>query len=219
VENPIMTTLRPAARTANASPAVELESRIRAAFENTVTSDDVVSLIAEAERAAVSSAAVAERSRTRALDPALSASAVAAARRRMEDAQFRRDRMSEAVRRLGERLREVKAQEEQARRREAYDAALAERDKLAKELAHVYPPIAEKLADLAARIASNDDAVERANRKLPEGAKWLANAELLARGLRSFNDGTSDVPRIAVNMRLPAFQYTAHIPYTWPRIR
>jgi hypothetical protein len=50
-------------------------------------------------------------------------------------AYFRRDRMHETVRRLGKRLREVKAQEEQSRRRAAYDAALVERDKLAAELA------------------------------------------------------------------------------------
>jgi hypothetical protein len=43
-------------------------------------------------------------------------------RREMEAAAFRRDRLQEAVRRLGERLREVKAQEEEARCWAAYDA-------------------------------------------------------------------------------------------------
>jgi hypothetical protein len=54
----------------------------------------------------------------RALDPARTAADVAAARREMEDAAFSRDRMEEAVRRLGERLREVKEHEEQVRRRD-----------------------------------------------------------------------------------------------------
>ena len=81
--------------------------------------------------------------------------------------------MHEAVRRLGARLREVKAQEEQARRRAAHNVAVAERDKLATELAEVYPAVAERLADLAARIAANDAAIERVNRKLPDGSKWI----------------------------------------------
>jgi hypothetical protein len=53
----------------------------------------------------------------------------------------------------------------------------------------------------------------------PDGAKWLANAELIARQLSSFFDGTADVPRIAKHMRLPAFQYAAFDPYTWPPAR
>jgi len=70
-----------------------------------------------------------------------------------------------------------RAQEEQAHRRFAYDA-LTERDKLAAELAEVYPPLAAKLADLAARVAANDAEIERVNRKLPGGAKWMPNAEV-----------------------------------------
>jgi hypothetical protein len=92
---------------------------------------------------------------------------------------------------------------------------LVERDKLAVELAEVHPPLAAKLADLAARIAANDAAIERVNEKLPDGRKWLANAEL-ARDLKSFFDGTGDVPRITKHMRLPAFRYAALDPYIWP---
>ena len=76
-----------------------------------------------------------------------------------------------ATAKLGERLRVVKSQEEQARRRAAYDVAAAERDKLAAELAEVYPPFAEKLADLAARIAANDAVIGRINCKLPRGRR------------------------------------------------
>jgi hypothetical protein len=83
----------------------------------------------------------------------------------MNDAAFRRDRMQEAVRRLGERLSEGRRQEDQARRRVAYAAALAERDALAAELADVYPAIAEKLADIVGRVAANDAVIERVNRK------------------------------------------------------
>jgi hypothetical protein len=105
----------------------------------------------------------------------------------MEDAAFKRDRMREAVRRLGERLVEVKRQEEEARRLAAYNAALVERDKLAAELAEIYPSLAEKLADLGARVAANDAAIERVNQRQPDGAPWLTGAELIARELNSFS--------------------------------
>ena len=84
-------------------------------------------------------------------------------------------------------------------------------------MAEVYPAVAERLADLAARIAANDAAIERVNRKLPDGSKWIDSAELIARNLRNFNDGTADIPRITKHMRLPAFQYAGLSPYTWPR--
>src|SRR5262245_35658952 len=183
-----------------------LEERIAAAFGKT-NSSDVTALIAEAEIAVVACSEAAEAARLQALNPALCAADVAAARHQMEDAAFKLDRMQEAVRRLGERLREVKTQEEQARRRTAYDAALAERDKLAAELAEVYPPLAAKLADLAARIAANDAEIERVNQKPPDGGTWMASAELVARQLESFFDGPSNIPRISQHMRLPAFQY------------
>jgi chromosome segregation ATPase len=191
-----------------------LEERIFRAFADGATSSGVADLIAEAEAAVVASGEEAEAARTSALNPTLAAADVAAARREMEDASFRRDRMQEAVRRLGERLREVKAQEEQARRQVLYDAALVERDKLAAELAEVYPP----LADLAARIAENDAAIERVDRKLPDGATWIAGAEAVARGVpANFVSGVSNVPRLTRDLRLPAFNFTTSgAAYLWP---
>jgi hypothetical protein len=103
------------------------------------------------------------------------------------------------------------------RRRAAYDAALVERDNLSKELAADYEPIAQQLADLAGRIAANDAVIERVNRKLPDGSKWIDSAELIARKLRNFNDVTADIPRITEHMRLPAFKYVGRDPYAWPR--
>lgn len=61
----------------------------------------------------------------------------------------------------------------------------------------LYPTLAARLADLAARIDANDRETERINtRARPVGAEWLAGAERIARGLKGFNDGTADVPRI-----------------------
>jgi len=193
-----------------------LEQRIAAAFGKT-SSSDVAALIAEVENAVVVRSEAAEGARLQALNPALRPADVAAARRQMEDAAFKRDRMQEAVRRLAERLREVRAQEEQARRRAAYDAALAERDRVAAELAEVYPPLAAKLADLAALVAANDSQIERVNRELPNSSKRIDSAELIARQLNNFVNGPSNIPRITWHMRLPAFKCSGHDPYVWPR--
>ena len=69
------------------------------------------------------------------------------ARRQSEDAAFRRDRLQTAVVRLRERRDELREQEEDERRRVAYDKAKTERDKLAAELADTYPAIARQLSE------------------------------------------------------------------------
>jgi hypothetical protein len=61
--------------------------------------------------------------------------------------------------------------------------------------------------------------IERINGALPDGAKWMAGAEIIARELRGFNDGTGNIPRITEQLRLPAFRYVGLDPYTWPRHR
>lgn len=102
----------------------------------------------------------------------------------------------------------MRRQEEQARRRAAYHAAL------------VYPPLDEKLADFVARIARNDAEIERVNRRRPDGAAWIAGAEMIARQVQSFNDVAAAVPpRITEHLRLPAFRYSGLDAYTWPRPR
>ena len=78
----------------------DLDERIAAAFADGVTSADVISLILEAEGAALASGKSAEHARERALDPTLTATAVVEARRQMEDSAFGRERLQMAVARL-----------------------------------------------------------------------------------------------------------------------
>jgi hypothetical protein len=140
----------------NGTTTLSLDDRIAAAFTDGQRSDEVAALIDEAEAAAASAREEAEQARARALDPALSAREVAEARRQMGDATFARDRLSAAVPRQQKRRKELLAAEEDARRWVAYEQAKAEPDRLAEELARVYPPIAEQLAELVARIDAND---------------------------------------------------------------
>jgi hypothetical protein len=140
------------------SPVSELslDERIAAAFGDGAKSEDVAALIKEAEAASLSSDETAKQVRTRALDPSLLTNEIEEARLQMDDAAFRRERLQMAVTRLRERLKQVKVEEEDQQRWLAYEKAKNERDKLAAELAKIYPAFANKLADLFQRIAAND---------------------------------------------------------------
>ena len=197
---------------------MSLDERIAAAFSDGVGSGEIATLIKQAKVAALASDDTAERARLRALDPALSGNEIADARKEMEDAAFRRERLQTAVTRLRERLEQVKAQEEDQRRQLVYDRVKAERDKLAAELAEIYPAFANKLADLLPRIAANDREVEYINgHALPSGAGRLLVAELVARNLEGFGKNFIRTPRITEELCLPTFEYSAHHPYAWPR--
>jgi hypothetical protein len=110
--------------------------------------------------------------------------------------------------------------EEDARRWAAYERVKVERDKLAAELAELYPAIEGKLAELLERIDANDRQIEHINdRALPSGARRLVVAELVARGLPSFTPKPYvDAPRITKELRLPTFAYPGER-YAWPRSR
>jgi hypothetical protein len=100
----------------------------------------------------------------------------------------------------------------------ATEEAKAERDKLAKELADIYPVFAERVAELLPCIATNDREIEYINAQaLPSGARHLLVAELLAGGPRGFVENSIDIPRITQQLRLPAFRYCSVSPYVWPR--
>jgi hypothetical protein len=203
--------------TATMIEATELDDRIAAAFRDGATSDQVGSLIEEVEAALVGASDAAKQARVHALDPAVVSADAAFARGRMEDAAFRHDRLNNAVTRLSERLRVVEAQEEDHRRRLAYDKSKAQRDKLAAELKATYPAITAQLADLMARIAANDREIEYINAyALPESEPRLLVAELVARDLPGWVENSVHAARITTELRLPAFGFDAHRPYVWP---
>jgi hypothetical protein len=197
-----------------------LDERIARAFTVSVTSGDVAGLINEVEAAVIGVGEAASRARERALDPTLSSADVTEARREMEDAAFRRDRLKTAISKLETRLANLRRQEEEQRRRAAYEKATAERDALAAELKELYPVFADRIANLMARIEANDREIERINTHAsPEGAARMRGAELVARGLGGFSSGVSDIPRITRDLRLPAFEFRTNDDYAWPRLR
>jgi hypothetical protein len=192
----------------------DLDARIAAAFADGAKSNDVASLIKDTENAVATALDMAEQARSHALDPTLSGSEVKDARKCMDDAAFRRDRLQTAVEKLRERLAQLKYQEEHARRQLAYDKAKAVRDALANELADLYPAFAQKLVELLARIVINDNEIDYINNHaLPKGADRLLVAELKARGLPWVMDSI-ETPRITHQLYLPSWQSRAD--YIWP---
>ncbi|MGE0750813.1 MAG: hypothetical protein AB7K64_09525 [Variibacter sp.] len=197
---------------------LSLDDRIADAFARPAPSSVISELVAEATEAARDAEADADAARVRALDPALTASQVADARRAMEDAAFRRERMRAAVERLRDLLRDARDREKDEKRREVYERVRTERDQLAAELSALYPRLAEQLAGLMARIVENDRMVEYVNgHELPGGAPRLLLAELVARDMKGFVHPGGDVPRMTRHLRLPTFRHSVHDPYSWPR--
>ena len=192
---------------------IDLDARIAAAFADGAKSNDVFALIKDTEHAAASASEQAEHARNRALDPTLSGSELKDARECMDDAAFKRDRLQAALGKLRDRLAQLKDQEENARRQVAYDKAEAVRDELAKELADLYPSVAQKLVELLMRIVINDGEIDYINHALPRGADRLLVAELKARGL-SWVVNNVETPRITNQLCLPPWQPRSS--YLWP---
>ena len=141
---------------ASMSVSRQNRARIATAFADGAKSNDVATLIVDTEHGMASASDRAEHARNRALDPTLSSSELTDARKCMDDAAFRRDRLQAAFGKLRERLAQLKDEEENARRQVVYDKAEAVRDELANELADLYPAFAEKLVELLARVVVND---------------------------------------------------------------
>ena len=140
---------------------MELEDRIASAFAEDAKSDDVRSVLADVEAAREEAEAEAQRARSAALDPLAQNGDGIAARAAMEDAVFRRDRMAEAARQLGQRVGALRTREADCRRRAELERVLAERNRLAEEMERMREPIIE-----VARLISRIDALDREARSL-----------------------------------------------------
>jgi hypothetical protein len=117
-------------------------------------------LLAAVEAAAKEAAAAAEEARESALDPLVEN--VIAARRAMDAAAFKRDRLMEAAKRLGFRVDELKALEKARAQRAEHEQVLAERNRLAEEMEDMAAPIA-RIAHLVSKIEACDREIGRVN--------------------------------------------------------
>jgi hypothetical protein len=211
----------PASIAAAAAVPPDLDARIEAAFgDGAATAAEVAALIREIEAVAPRLDVAAEEAFVVVGSEVRSIQERREARRLIEDIAARRRHLQTATADLRERHKELMAEVEDQRRRVAYDRVKAERNKLAAELAKVYPGIEEKLRELLPRLAASDRMVKYINgHALPSDAGPLLEAELVARRLRSFFEGGEPVPSITTDLRLPAWERNRHEPYAWPRLR
>ena len=138
----------------------ELDARIATAFGDDVKSDDVRRVLADVEAATKLAEAAAEDARARALDPLVAD--VIVARRAMDDAAFKRDRLIEAAKKLGKRVDELRALEKARAERAEHKRVSAERNRLAEEMGRMAEPMVQ-IAHLVRQIDLCDREVGRLN--------------------------------------------------------
>lgn len=195
---------------------MKIETRIQKALAADATSDAIKAAIPAVEEAATAARAEAEKTRTAALDPRLSASAAEAKRAEAERAGFQADRMEVALASLRDRLVEAEEAEALADRRARYDAAKVRGEAAAARLAAEYPEIVERLVPLLREVLEATADVIEANKERPEGADKLPIPEYAARGIEDVTSHT--FPLLVTDMYVPVFEErnAAHWPPMFP---
>ena len=197
---------------------LDLDERIANAFEAELSSEDLASLLEETIAADEEAQRSFDAAKDRALNPATRPDAVAQARKDMEDAQFRRERMGIAASKIEELVKEAQGREAAEAKSQEYKAAKAERDQLAEDL-KAYPELARKLVSLLDRLQRSDKRIAAANVG-QTGAAWLRSAEVLARSLPDtwMAHNASSNARTLVQCKIIAFEPTGPNSYghSWP---
>jgi hypothetical protein len=148
----------------------ELDPRITAAFAKDAKSDDVCCVLGDVEAAAKVAEAYAEDARARALDPLVEY--VILARRAMDDAAFKRDRLTEAAKRLAKRVEELKSLEKYRAQRAEHHRVAAERAWLAAEMDRMAEQIV-RIANLVRQIDLCDREIGRINATSTSGLGYV----------------------------------------------
>lgn len=148
---------------------MNLTNRIAEALTVDRKSDEVEPLIAEIAAAIASATTDVARHRAIALDPTSSSAAVKGARSSMDDAQFTVDRLTEAEKRISDRVNDLR-RDEAAAKRKAEEEALSARQKAARDRFNAeYPQMARRIAELATEMIAAGIEAELPNIKLGDG--------------------------------------------------
>ncbi|MND42834.1 hypothetical protein D3C87_1214830 [compost metagenome] len=200
--------------------AASLDDRIADAFAGEQTSQTIAALLQEVQQTSADAEATSKAAEQRALNPRLRPADVDAARKEMEDANFRSKRMDAAAEQLSELLHAAKSKEAAAARAAEYEAAKEERDQLVKDLA-AYEKHASAIVQLLDRLAKNTERLQRTNAG-QNADSWLYSAQKIARGAASEIGIQYDaqLPNLIDGVRLPNFrknQNSTH-GFMWPPI-
>jgi hypothetical protein len=190
-----------------------LDQRIAAALrDETLTSEALGTLYAEATSALSSAEAEATKARERATDPIEvdPDSARTAAR----DAEARAERLQAELPRLASRYHAARVHEAHAEWFPHYEAVGAEVITAAEDFAQRYDQLSEQMVELLTSAAELDKKVEWVNGRAPAGeTRRLVGVELTARKLPNFSSASG--PSIAERLKLPAFENTNEM--HWPQ--
>jgi hypothetical protein len=189
-----------------------LGERIAAALTSDIASTELMTLIADVETAFEEAAASIADERERALDP-LAILDPNEARGAIENAEFARDRLRNALLPLRQKLVDVQGAEQRAQWSLEYQAMKIKRDECAAQLASVYPRLIGELVDLLDSAATVDAEVAQVNSASPDDRR-LAPVELHARNLQSFD---RNQPSIVKELRLPAWGTSSRMVWPPPR--
>ena len=117
-----------------------------------------------------------------------------------------------ALLRLQQRLRETQEREHRAKWYADYEAIKSGATRWRRSFVKSIPSLKRGSSNLLTRMAANDAEISNLHSARSSGVKLhLLAAELVARGLESF---TRDVPSIAKELKLPAFEPGQ--PPAWP---
>lgn len=140
----------------------DLGNRIAAALAGNPASSELAKLAEDAAKALADAHAAHDGAKRSALDPKTPAYDATAARREMEDARFRQERLSNAIAELNDRLTRVIEAERAAEAAERLDAAEARQRMAADLLRDRYPVLAAEIADILAECKAADQGVRHA---------------------------------------------------------
>lgn len=198
--------------------ARSLDDRIADAFDSEMTAAALAELLREVEETSEAAKAESKAASTLALDPRLRPADVADARQKMQDADFRSNRLDVAADQLKTLLEAAQRREAAVARAAEYAAAKAERDQLVKDLA-AYETHAAAIVDLLERVSRNQSRLKKAN-AARDAEEWIFSAEMIARGAEREFGITIDtrLPDLCRAVKLPRFKRdpdSIH-GYAWP---
>jgi hypothetical protein len=187
-----------------------LDDRIADACTNEMSSEALKSLLEEVSQVDAKAKAESEAASKIAFDPAVRPAKVEEARKAMDDANFRAQRMSAATERLTERMEDARAREKAALLKKKQDDAIAERDQLVSDL-QAYDKLAAQIGELLDRLAANNSKLIEAFGLTGE----FQSAEITARGMTAelVTRPGIDNPTLIHGVRLPNFRGPG---YRWP---
>lgn len=175
----------------------DISTKIRHALENPITSDEIEAVLRAIEAAQADNRHWRAEHEAVIVDPLSDSDAVEQADRSLASTHLTERRLTEAARRLGLKLADVKAVEVEADRTVRYAKAKAIRDKAAAEIREAWTKHAKGLAAVVARIKAVDAEVHAAYEMPPKGEALLGS---VIEGL--------DRPGLQTNAVLP---FTEHL--------